>query len=592
MRRLAWVLLGLAAVLGLAAGAMAWRGKQVAEFAFRAALDRAGVAATALEVRSLGWGSLGLGPLRLGDADGPSTERIELGWSLAGLMSARIDSIRVEKLRLALAAEEGGIRILGLPELQGGSGGGLPVRQLTLAGAEITLAAPAGTLRAAVDAELTQAGADRLEGQATLDAAWTAKGDKPLRLRVTLPQLSLGLAEPSIAFADATVALPERQLAIAGLTATASLAEAASIRLGGTLRHTATPAAWPALAVEIEGRRAADRLTATGRAASADRALVLTGKAEHTRSSGRGLAEVALAPLHFAADGRQPVDLFPDAGRAVTHVAGSVAAQGQASWDGRGMKTSLRLDLDRLGFDAGTAQLRELTGRILLDPAWPPRALAPQRLTARLALAGLPAGDLALGFSLPLEGQLRIDTATLGLAGGTLSLAGTLLQRDRPLRTTLTVDAVDVGAALHLLDIEGLSGSGTLGGAIPVEVAGGGVTIRNGRLAANVPGVLRYTGGNLPEEVTGLKGQAGEAIRLARQALADFRYQALDLTIDRAADGQGSLLVHLAGSNPAVLDNHPFVLNIRLEANFDRLALLLLDGYAAAEGLLRQAARP
>jgi hypothetical protein len=45
----------------------------------------------------------------------------------------------------------------------------------------------------------------------------------------------------------------------------------------------------------------------------------------------------------------------------------------------------------------------------------------------------------------------------------------------------------------------------------------------------------------------------------------------------------------LKGSNPAVLENHPFVFNIKLETNFDKLATILLSGYAAAEGLMRGA---
>jgi hypothetical protein len=157
-----------------------------------------------------------------------------------------------------------------------------------------------------------------------------------------------------------------------------------------------------------------------------------------------------------------------------------------------------------------------------------------------------------------------------------VSLGAVTLRRDQPLAATLDVRALDLAA--KPVDVE--------------QAQRGGVTIQDGRLRATGPGVLRYAGDKLPEAITGLQGEAGEAIRLARQALTDFRYNELTLTIDRAADGQGALLIHLAGSNPAVLDNHPFVLNIRLEANFDRLALLLLDGYAAAEGLLRQAARP
>ena len=48
-------------------------------------------------------------------------------------------------------------------------------------------------------------------------------------------------------------------------------------------------------------------------------------------------------------------------------------------------------------------------------------------------------------------------------------------------------------------------------------------------------------------------------------------------------------MLALCRNYPRVLDNHPFVLNIGLEANFDTLAEILLDGYAIAGQLLRNA---
>jgi hypothetical protein len=183
-----------------------------------------------------------------------------------------------------------------------------------------------------------------------------------------------------------------------------------------------------------------------------------------------------------------------------------------------------------------------------------------------------------------------IDAATFGLAGGTLSLAALSLQRDQPLDTALDINSVDIGAVLTLIGIDGLSGSGALDGRIPVHIDPAGVTISGGLLNASGPGVVRYNGAGLPDAITEAQGKAGDALTLTREALADFHYTALRLTLDRAASGDGSLLIGLKGSNPAVLDNHPFDINIRIEANFDRLAALFLSGYTAADELLRHAA--
>jgi len=155
----------------------------------------------------------------------------------------------------------------------------------------------------------------------------------------------------------------------------------------------------------------------------------------------------------------------------------------------------------------------------------------------------------------------------------------------------LSVGAVDLGAILTLIGIDGLSGSGALDGTIPIRVEPAGMTIAGGRLVAAGPGVVRYTGAGLPDAITGAQGRAGDALTLTREALADFHYSSLTLALDRSPSGDGTLLVGLKGNNPAVLAAHPFDINIRLDANFDRLAEIFVSGYAAAEGLLRGAAR-
>src|SRR5439155_816679 len=145
-------------------------------------------------------------------------------------------------------------------------------------------------------------------------------------------------------------------------------------------------------------------------------------------------------------------------------------------------------------FDGGLAGVSNLDGKVTFDSLLPPRTADAQHLTADLRIASLPPGPLDLRFDLPGRDRLVVDRATLGLAGGTLSLTGFALERGQP------------------------------------------------------------------------------------------------LALDRSPGGDGSLLVGLKGNNPAVLDGHPFDINTRLDANFDRLAAIFLSGYAAAEGMLRSAA--
>jgi hypothetical protein len=186
----------------------------------------------------------------------------------------------------------------------------------------------------------------------------------------------------------------------------------------------------------------------------------------------------------------------------------------------------------------------------------------------------------------------RVDLATakMDFAGGTLSLNDIAFEPAKPLDARLAVDRVDLQALLALIDVQGLKGTGAISGTIPIHLDDEGVSIANGALAAQESGLLSYSGDALPAQVPGVDDRTQDAIGLARDALADFHYTSLKFELDRAAEGDGHLTARVEGANPRVLDNHPFVLNVGLDANFDTLAEILLDGYATAGQMLRRAA--
>ena len=210
-------------------------------------------------------------------------------------------------------------------------------------------------------------------------------------------------------------------------------------------------------------------------------------------------------------------------------------------------------------------------------------------------MAALPAGDAVVNLDavvLAGDGGVRLDgmtirSATLQAVGGTLSVRDVAYRPGAPVKGVIEVKGVDLAAALALLDVDGLSGTGLLDGKVPVIIDAASVRISDGLIVGARPGILRYTGDALPETLGQGDKTVSDRIALVRKALANFHYQSLTLGLDRAADGAGTLLAKLAGSNPGVLDGHPFAINLRLDTNFDKLALILLDSYAAASRLLR-----
>lgn len=584
------LLLSLALLL-CAGGAVAFYGREISIGLVRAALTHFGAPPDQLEVRAVGLDGLTIGAVRL--PGGLSASSVEIGWSAWSLLSGRLTTIRVIGLTASLTVDQGRITVDGLPPIGDSSPdtAGLPFNSLELSNAKLSITA--ATARVSVQGDATIIASDRgMRGQAALDAMAILDRGTPIHVALQAPEWSLDedAGRKRLLFSRAAVALPEHHLRGTDVDIAIDMtpSAAASARLSADIRDAATPMRFAPLALTAQAQRAQDALVVSGRVA-AERGFVLTFNGRHDLASGHAFADFDLAPLRFEPDGLQPGDLAPIAGRTLRRVEGSVSARGTLAWRGA-LKGNVALQLDNAGFESGIARISDLNATLRLDSVIPPRTPGAQHITATLQITGLPPAPLDLRLGLPGDNRLIVNAATLGLAGGTIGVNDLALALGQPITTALEFKSVDLGAMLALAGIDGLSGSGTIEGQVPVRMDDAGVTIMSGRLAATGPGIVRYTGAALPDGVSGERDDATDAVRLLRQALADFRYTDLTLTLDRSASGEGELLVNLKGANPAVLDNHPFAINIRLDANFDRLAAVLLNGYAAADNLLRRVA--
>ncbi len=171
------------------------------------------------------------------------------------------------------------------------------------------------------------------------------------------------------------------------------------------------------------------------------------------------------------------------------------------------------------------------------------------------------------------ETTWRAERFSAGLFSGTIELAEPVTFTLPPSGHTVPIRVSDVnlGKVLALYEEQGIGGSGTVRGHIPVTVGADGVSIEDGS--------LRSDGGHLSYQ----KG-AGEAARsthqhldLALQLLEDFAYESLVAEMDFATSGDLILDVHLSGRNPGVFEGRPVNFNINVEENlFDLFKVLQL----------------
>ena len=342
---------------------------------------------------------------------------------------------------------------------------------------------------------------------------------------------------------------------------------------------------------------AVGKIIRRGRSLDGELEMIATGgqprlraRARHNFEFGNGVAEILDAHLRFAPGVLQPGDLISNLTQEIENVFATISVEGTVAWEGGGkLVPKLEIKIEDLAattenfelFNAKTSVL--LTG--LPDLATPPG----QKFTSQLRIGRLDPVPIDVSFQLVpgLPGtapRLVVEKLQARLTDGNISTDRfTLKPPDTDTDFTLRLEGAELARAFAVIGIAGIGGSGRIGGEIPLSIRGDRVAISGGQLANEGPGKVFFDIAALPQTLI----ERDDTVALVLRALSKFAYDELKLEIDKALDGPGSVRVRLTGANPDVLDNHPFVFNISLESNFDRLAALVLEGLTTSQGLLR-----
>ena len=318
------------------------------------------------------------------------------------------------------------------------------------------------------------------------------------------------------------------------------------------------------------------------------RPLSVTGRLRSDGASGSVLA--SLGALDFDPDGLQPQALSPLA-EPFKQVDAELQAEARLAWDDGEMESGGLITLRGADFEIEDIAVSGANAEIRLSSLWPLSAPAGQQVTLSQVDLGLPASDIAAHFSLrPGERALPflvLEDAGFQFLGSTVRVE----PQDYDLysethRVLVTVSDLDLVRLFELLDIEGVSGTGRINGAIPVSIGPEGFSIEQSRLAAET-GILRIASPAARELLSG----GGEQVALLLEALEDFRYEVLELSIDKTAQQDLTAKLSILGANPEVLDGHPFQVNINLASNIENVMSALIEGYMVSSEALRRAWR-
>ncbi len=292
--------------------------------------------------------------------------------------------------------------------------------------------------------------------------------------------------------------------------------------------------------------------------------------------TGRG-ARLEMAPTELGQGGADLLGLAPGLATKLSKVSGSLALTAVMDWPGQAMTSRGTISFANVGATTPNFTVEGLDATVTLSGLAPLTIPDNQKLTMKRLLVGVPLTDGQITFGLDRNRRLKIADAHWSVAGGTIGTYDQLLDLYGPDQNLgVVVKGVNLAELLKLLNVGGLSAEGTLMGAIPLRHTKDTILVEHGYLQTAAAGIIRYDPADTPSF---LQGPSGGGTAILRDALKDFHYRELSMTIDGVLGEQEQIKLKLSGANPALYGGLPVALNVNLSGALDSIARSSIEAY-------------
>jgi len=266
---------------------------------------------------------------------------------------------------------------------------------------------------------------------------------------------------------------------------------------------------------------------------------------------------------------------------------GTVQASGSVTHEDGDLSGVLDVAVDEMGTRLGDGSTISVRGTVSFDPFAFPATRQPATLTGTHRSPYLGEIPFEETFSIRETGEIDLHELKATFLDGQIRIFDTVADPQAgTVAGEIFADAVSLTALAELLAIDGLDTTGRITGTLTFELAEDTVILQGGDLRATTPGVLRYQGETLRAAAAG-----DESLKLLVQALENFHYDALSLSIDVPEFGEGVIALNLEGANPDVLDGHPFDVTVNLESDYGKLIRTFLSLYREVDLILQGSVR-
>jgi len=288
-------------------------------------------------------------------------------------------------------------------------------------------------------------------------------------------------------------------------------------------------------------------------------------------------ARLDMPATELGEGGADVLRLLPGLATSVSKLSGTLAVSLTADWSGAAVTSRGTVALKDVVAATPNFTLEGLDATVGLTSLNPLSIADNQVMTMKQLMVGVPLTDGRVTFGMDRHNKLNIADAHWSIAGGTVGTYDQQLDLYGPDQNLgVVVKNVDLAELLKLLNVSGLSAEGKVEGVIPLRRTKDIIRIEHGVLQTSAAGALRYDPADTPSF---LQGQPGQGTAILREALKDFRYQTLSLTIDGLLGGEEQIKVSLNGANPTLYGGVPVALNINLSGALDSIARSSVEAY-------------
>ncbi len=304
---------------------------------------------------------------------------------------------------------------------------------------------------------------------------------------------------------------------------------------------------------------------------------------EHDLQSGIGNVLFDASSLTFipAVKGNESIkleakDIVPPLKGIFNDTEGVLDTRAGISWaPNQPVKSFALISTDDLGFSPPIGIAQGIKGTIEIADILKLRTDKQQIINVDTFDPGIPIENGVLGFELSGNNSIDINLVKWAFSNGTLSMRPVNIPFGQSPKS-LIIDAkdIDIAKLLRLAKIPNLEVEGVMSGTLPINIVDNTFEIVGGHLYGEGEGVLRYTGPAIggekpkPSATQKLKEKifgkpSPSATEIAIEALRELHYKVLQIDVDGRITGDMTFSVLLEGSNPALLQSHPFLFRIK-----------------------------